>query len=87
MTHPPKKELEQKLKSILQTSATIHVGKRGVTPSLIEETVNQLELKDVVKIRVLKSLENPEMIIHEVAQACNAVIWKIIGRIGILVSK
>ncbi|MFQ6125047.1 MAG: YhbY family RNA-binding protein [Candidatus Heimdallarchaeota archaeon] len=81
------KELDQKLKSALRKSAAIQVGKKGITPSLIQEIANQLEMKDVIKIKVLKPLENPEIILQELATSCNAVIWKQIGRTGILTSK
>ena len=87
MTRTSGKELEKKLKNVLRMPAAIHVGKKGITPSLIQETVNQLELKDVVKVRVLKSLETPKSILHELAAACNAVVWKQVGRVGILVLK
>ncbi len=81
------KEFEYKLKSVLRMPATIQVGKKGITPSLIQEIANQLELKDIVKIKVLKSLENPEFILQELAMSCNAVIWRQVGRVGILVLK
>ncbi len=87
MRHPAENALEQKLKDILQTSATVHVGKLGLTPTLVQETINQLEIKDAVKIRFLKSVEDPKLILTELAQSCNAKIWKHIGRVGILVLK
>lgn len=87
MENESEKELEHKLKNVLRMSATIQVGKKGITPSLIQEIANQLELKDIVKIKVLKSLENPVSILQELATSCNAVLLKQIGRIGILVSK
>ena len=87
MRHQAENALEQKLKDILQTSATVHVGKLGITPTLIQETINQLDIKDAVKIRFLKSVEDPKLILTELAQSCNAKIWKHIGRVGILVLK
>jgi len=87
MRHPAENALEQKLKDILQTSATVHVGKLGITPTLVQEIINQLEMKDAVKIRFLKSVEDPKLILTELAQSCNAKIWRQIGRVGILISK
>ena len=87
MKDESEKELEHKLKSVLRMPATIQVGKKGITPSLIQEIANQLEQKDAVKIKVLKSLENPESILQELATSCNAVIWRQTGRVGILVLK
>jgi len=87
MKHPTEKELERKKKNALHMPAAIHMGKKGITPSLIQETAHQLELKDVVKIKVLKSVEDPESILSELANACNAVVWKQVGRVGILVLK
>lgn len=87
MKDESEKEFEYKLKSVLRMPATIQVGKKGITPSLIQEIANQLELKDIVKIKVLKSLENPESILQELATSCNAVIWRQVGRVGILVLK
>ena len=87
MKDEAEKELEHKLKSVLRMPATIQVGKKGITPSLIQEIANQLEQKNAVKIKVLKSLENPESILQELATSCNAVIWRQTGRVGILVLK
>lgn len=87
MKDEAEKELEHKLKNVLRMPATIQVGKKGITPSLIQEIANQLEQKNAVKIKVLKSLENPESILQELATSCNAVIWRQTGRVGILVLK
>lgn len=85
MKDESEKELEYKLKSVLRMPAAIQVGKKGITPSLIQEIANQLDQKDAVKIKVLKSLKNPESILQELATSCNAVIWRQTGRVGILV--
>ncbi|MFX0201086.1 MAG: YhbY family RNA-binding protein [Candidatus Hodarchaeota archaeon] len=87
MENKSEKKLENKLKNVLRMPATIQVGKKGITLSLIQEIANQLELKDVVKIKVLKSLENPVSILQELATSCNAVLLKQTGRVGILTLK
>jgi RNA-binding protein len=42
-------------KSFTQTKPTITVGKNGVTPNLIREASKQLKVREIIKIRVLKS--------------------------------
>ena len=42
-------------KSFTQTKPTIAVGKNGVTSNLIREASKQLKVREIIKIRVLKS--------------------------------
>ncbi len=48
----------------LQT--TLHVGKNGVTDSLIEELDNQLDNNEIVKIKILRN--NPVQDVEEIAK-------------------
>lgn len=87
MTNKPSKSLESKLKNVLQEAALIQIGKRGITESLIQEVTNQLELNDVVKVKVLKSVEDPKSALNALATACDAILWKQIGRVGVFYAK
>jgi RNA-binding protein YhbY len=37
------------------TKPTLSIGKNGVTPNLVQETLRQLNISEIIKIRVLKS--------------------------------
>jgi RNA-binding protein YhbY len=87
MTNKLSKALEPKLKMALQGPALIHIGKRGLTESLIQEITNQLELNEVVKVKILKSVEDPKSALNDLATACHAILWKQIGRVGVFYEK
>ena len=87
MTNKLNKTLEPKLKMALQGPALIQIGKRGISESLIQEVTNQLELNDVVKVKILKSVEDPKSALNELAIACDAILWKQIGRVGVFYAK
>jgi len=87
MTDELNKTLEPKLKMALQGSALIKIGKRGITESMIQEVTNQLEQNDVVKVKILKSVDDPKSALNELATACDAILWKQVGRVGVLYSK
>lgn len=87
MTDKLSKTLEQKLKMALQGATLIQIGKRGITESMIQEITNQLELNDVIKVKILKSVEDPKNALNELAVACDAILWKQIGRVGVFYAK
>ncbi len=45
---------------------TLHIGKKGITESLVEELDNQLENREIVKIKVLRN--NPVQDVEEISQ-------------------
>jgi RNA-binding protein len=51
-----KKGKNEMIKEVRSQSATIILGKKGVTGEFIEEVKRQLKRKKVIKIRVLRSI-------------------------------
>ena len=67
--------------------ATTHVGKNGVTPSLIEEVKRQLKDNKLVKIKLLKSAIEAmprEGIAAELAQKTGAELIEVKGNTIVL---
>ena len=54
---------------------------------VIPATFVKCDPNEVVQVKVLKSAENPESILSELANACTAVLWRKIGKVGILFLK
>jgi len=67
---------ELKKRKVAQHRADVNIGKRGLHPGIIEEIRRQLDLQNVVKIRILKSARKivDEKAIEELARSLNAVI-------------
>lgn len=67
--------------------ATTHVGKNGVTPSLIEEINRQLKDNKLVKIKLLKSaveLKPREEMARELAEKTKAELIEVKGNTIVL---
>jgi RNA-binding protein len=67
--------------------ATTHVGKNGVTPSLIEEIKRQLKDNKLVKIKLLKSAIDTtprEELARELAQKAGAELIEVKGNTAVL---
>jgi RNA-binding protein len=67
--------------------ATTHVGKNGITPSLIEEVKRQLKDNKLVKIKLLKSaIETTprEELAKELAQKAGAELIEVKGNTAVL---
>lgn len=67
--------------------ATTHVGKNGVTPSLIEEINRQLKDNKLVKIKLLKSaveLKPREEMARELAEKTKAELIEVKGNTVVL---
>jgi len=61
---------------------TIWVGKEGATPQIVEEISKQLEKREMVKIRVLKSAlkeEEAKGIASKIAQQTNSTLIEVRG--------
>ena len=64
---------------------TLWIGKNGVTPDLIEEVQRQLENKEVVKVRLQRTmLQSTEKIAHALATETGGEIVDVRGRSFIL---
>jgi RNA-binding protein len=64
---------------------TVHIGKDGVTDSLIEEIAKQIKGRKVVKIRLLPSVEEDrKAVAEELAARSRSVLVEVIGHTVLL---
>lgn len=64
---------------------TIHVGKDGITDSLIEEIAKQVKNRKVVKIKLLPSVEEDRKVVaEELATRSGSVLVDVIGHTVLL---
>ena len=69
------RSLAQKIEPIFQ------VGKTGVTDNQIEQLINALEARELIKITLLDTIPNEkEIIADEIAKKTNSEIVQIIGK-------
>ncbi len=73
----------------MELKATVQVGKKGITPELIEEIRAQLKKRKIVKIKFLKNAEreNFKDKVKEIASKVDAEIVEIRGFTFILRKK
>ncbi len=72
--------MERKLiNRLLHSAASLNIGKLGATEDLIRELNDQLNKKKVVKVRILKSVENVEETLKQLEQQSNGKITKKVG--------
>jgi RNA-binding protein len=64
---------------------TVHVGKEGVTDTLIEEIAKQVKNRKVVKVRLLPSVEEDrKMVAEDLAKRSNSVLIEVVGHTVLL---
>ncbi|OPX57313.1 MAG: RNA-binding protein YhbY [Methanomassiliicoccales archaeon PtaB.Bin134] len=64
---------------------TVHVGKDGVTETLIEEIIKQVKGRKVVKVRLLPSVdEDRGEVANELASRSNSVLIEVVGHTVLL---
>jgi len=65
---------------------TIWVGKEGATPQMINEVVRQLEKREMIKIRMLKTAlqEEAKIIASKIAQQTDSTLIEVRGNTLIL---
>jgi RNA-binding protein len=64
---------------------TVHVGKEGVTDTLIEEIVKQIKIRKVVKVRLLPSVEEDrKQVAEDLAKRSNSVLIEVVGHTVLL---
>jgi RNA-binding protein len=82
--------MDKKRKALLKGTAqhldaTVHVGKDGVTDSVVDEVVRQLKQKRLVKVKLLPAMEEDR---HEAAEKlaskASAVLIEVRGRTAVL---
>ena len=70
-----------------QLSPILNIGKNGITDTLIEELNKQIKANRLVKVRVLKSVEEGKdlnAIAEEIAAATRSTLIEIRGRTVVL---
>lgn len=64
---------------------TVHVGKEGVTDTLIEEIAKQVKNRKVVKVRLLPSVEEDrKQVAEDLANRSNSVLIEVVGHTVLL---
>ncbi len=64
---------------------TVHVGKEGVTDTLIEEIAKQVKARKVVKVRLLPSVEEDrKQVAEDLAKRSNSVMIEVVGHTVLL---
>lgn len=72
-------------KEASKLSATIIIGKDGLTDNILDNVYNDLAAHELVKISVLKTCdEDINALALDIAGECNANIVQVIGRVIIL---
>jgi len=66
---------------------TLHVGKSGITDSLIEELKEQIRRKKLVKVRMLRTSGNRADVAAELAEKAGAEIVEVRGLTAVLKGK
>ncbi len=83
------KKLRKELRGTAQSlSATVHVGKDGVTEEVAKEVSRQLERVELVKVRLLPSLEQGrDPVAEELASRSSSELVEVRGRTVVLYRK
>jgi len=64
---------------------TVHVGKEGVTDTLIEEIAKQVKNRKVVKVRLLPSVEEDrKKVAEDLAARSDSVLIEVVGHTVLL---
>ena len=62
-------------------TAIVHVGKEGVTPTLVQSLDDALRTKELVKIQLGRTVEEaPKQLAHDLARAVQAEVIQVIGK-------
>ena len=81
----PKRTMKEIKRIGADLKPTIHVGKEGITDSLIEEVKLQVKTRKVVKIRLLPaSGDEKDVIAKEISERSGAVLVDVRGSIVLL---
>ncbi len=81
----PKRTIKEIKRIGVDLKPTIHVGKDGITDSLIEEVKLQVKTRKVVKIRMLPASGNEkDVIAKEISERSGAVLVDVRGSIVLL---
>ena len=81
----PKRTMKEIKRIGADLKPTIHVGKDGITDSLIEEVKLQVKTRKVVKIRLLPaSGDEKDVVAKEISERSGAVLVDVRGSIVLL---
>jgi RNA-binding protein len=62
-------------------TAIVHVGKEGVTPTLVQSLDDALRTKELVKIQLGRTVEDsPKELAHALARTVSATVVQVIGK-------
>ena len=75
------KELRAKAHSI---DPILHIGKEGITDSVIKEIIFQIKKKKLIKIKLLQSAGDKKKIVDILVTKTKSVLIRSIGRVVVL---
>ena len=78
--------IEDSARKIRHESATIRIGKNGISKGVIDEIKTQIKSGSVVKVQILKNCPNDLVDIYtELEQKSGSKLWRKAGRTGIFI--
>ena len=75
------KKLRSKAKNL---EPIVRKGKNGLTEQVIKEIQKQLNKKKLIKIKLLKSVENRKELAKEIAEKTNSILIEAVGFVVVL---
>lgn len=81
--------LEERVKKVIHGRADVIIGKRGLTESVLKEVDERLRVKEIVKVKVLKTAlqvtgMDRKALAEHVARSLDAVLLDVRGRTFVL---
>jgi RNA-binding protein len=84
----PKRTMKDVKRVGHELKPTVHVGKDGITDTLIDEIVKQLKGRKVVKVRLLSSVEEDRKVVgEELASRSGSALIEVVGFTVLLCDK
>ena len=84
-------KIKRQIKSVLSTeNPTVHVGKDGVTVQIIQEVAKQLNAREMIKVKILKTAlheEETKTIAEKIAEQTESELVDVRGHTFLLFKK
>lgn len=81
MDNKEKKQLRAKAKAL---EPIVRIGKGGLTDSVTQEIKKQLQRKKLIKIKLLKTVEDRKKLAKELADKTEAELIEVVGFVVVL---
>ncbi|MBN1785284.1 MAG: YhbY family RNA-binding protein [Candidatus Bathyarchaeota archaeon] len=81
-------KMKQRIKAALRTERpTLHIGKEGATPQIVNEAAKQLDSREMIKAKILKTAlqdEEAKTIAVKIAEETESVLIEVRGHTFLL---